>query len=112
MNAVRGVIGLIVVASLFVGRAVGAAHPAPPPAPAALSHEGRMPPGIDLTDLLGIDSTRPPASSDAAGEAPKVDVYGNEIQEAVGDYRVDRAGGMYESHSPDTEVPRLGPKIS
>jgi hypothetical protein len=111
MNAVRGVIGLIAVTSLFVGRAVGAAHPAPPPVPATLSHELRMPPGIDLTDLLGVEGT-PAGAADDALDMPRVDVYGNEIQEAVGDYRVDPTGGMYESHSPDTEVPHLGPKTS
>lgn len=109
MNAVRGVIGLIAVTSLFVGRAVGASHPAPPPVPAA--HELRLPPGVDLTDLLGLESLNPSASSETS-EPPQVDVYGNEIQEAVGDYRVDPTGGMYESHSPDTEVLHLGPKTS
>jgi hypothetical protein len=38
---------------------------------------------------------------------PKVDVLGNEIQDAVGDYRVDRQGEIYERHSPDTEVKKL-----
>jgi hypothetical protein len=109
MNAVRALIGLIAVTSLVVGRVVGAAHlpvPAPP-----VAHELRLAPGVDLTDLLGIDTSVPPADADRQ-EPPRVDVYGNEIQEAVGDYRVDPTGGMYESHSPDTEVARLGPKTS
>jgi hypothetical protein len=38
-----------------------------------------------------------------------VDVYGNEIEEAVGEYRVDGTGDLYETHAPDTEVTRLGP---
>jgi hypothetical protein len=38
---------------------------------------------------------------------PRIDVYGNEIQDAVGDYRVDPRGDVYENHAPDTEVPRL-----
>lgn len=38
---------------------------------------------------------------------PRVDVYGNEIEDAIGDYRIDPRGDVYESHSPDTEVPRL-----
>ena len=38
---------------------------------------------------------------------PRVDVYGNEIEDAIGDYRIDPRGDVYESHSPDTEVSRL-----
>lgn len=45
----------------------------------------------------------------AAEDAPRVDVYGNEIEEAVGEYRVDGTGDLYETHAPDTEVTRLGP---
>jgi hypothetical protein len=40
---------------------------------------------------------------------PRLDLYGNEIDEAVGDYRVDPAGDLYERHSPDTAVLTLGP---
>jgi len=41
-----------------------------------------------------------------------LDIYGNEIEDALGDYRIDPAGDVYELHSPDTEVPHLGPPIS
>jgi hypothetical protein len=43
------------------------------------------------------------------GAAPRVDLYGNEVHEAVGDYRVDRRGELYERHAPDTAVLRLRP---
>jgi hypothetical protein len=36
-----------------------------------------------------------------------VDRYGNRIEEAVGDYRVDPRGDIFERHSPATEIPRL-----
>ena len=39
----------------------------------------------------------------------QLDLYGNPISHAVGDYRVDPAGVTYETHSPDTTVARLGP---
>ena len=43
---------------------------------------------------------------------PLVDLNGNEIDEAVGDYRVDRAGELYERHAPDTAVLHLSdPRI-
>jgi hypothetical protein len=38
---------------------------------------------------------------------PRVDLNGNEIDDAVGDYRVDRRGEMYERHAPDTALLRL-----
>ena len=40
---------------------------------------------------------------------PRVDLYGNEISDAVGDYRVDGQGTIYEGHAPDTAVLKLGP---
>lgn len=42
---------------------------------------------------------------------PHFDLYGNEIEDAVGDYRIDPRGDVYERHSPDTEVPRLPPPV-
>jgi hypothetical protein len=41
----------------------------------------------------------------------RIDVFGNEVDEAVGDYRVDGRGDVYERHSPETEVPKLRPPI-
>ena len=41
-------------------------------------------------------------------EDPRVDLNGNEIDDAVGDYRVDRRGEMYERHAPDTALLHLG----
>jgi hypothetical protein len=49
-----------------------------------------------------------PGTSPVAAE-PRIDVYGNEIQDAVGDYRIDPRGDVYENHAPDTEVARLAP---
>ena len=40
---------------------------------------------------------------------PRLDIYGNQVFEAVGDYRVDPRGEIYERHAPDTAVLRLGP---
>jgi hypothetical protein len=37
-----------------------------------------------------------------------VDMYGNEVTDAVATYTFDRAGSLYELHSPQTELPRLG----
>ena len=40
--------------------------------------------------------------------APAVDAYGNEVNSAVAEYSLDDAGDLYELHSPQTELPRLG----
>ena len=37
-----------------------------------------------------------------------VDLYGNEVSDAVAKYTLDPAGSLYELHSPQTELPRLG----
>jgi hypothetical protein len=48
------------------------------------------------------------ADGDALSEETRrIDVYGNEIEAAFEDYRIDVGGEIYESHSPDTAVHRL-----
>jgi hypothetical protein len=36
-----------------------------------------------------------------------VDLYGNQVSDAVAKYELDATGGLYELHSPQTELPRL-----
>jgi len=36
------------------------------------------------------------------------DLYGNDVTPAVATYSLDAAGAVYELHSPQTEIPRLG----
>jgi hypothetical protein len=45
------------------------------------------------------------AQQDAADAA--VDLYGNEVTDAIATYSLDPAGSLYELHSPQTELPRL-----
>lgn len=40
-------------------------------------------------------------------EEDVVDLYGNEVTDAVAKYKLDATGSLYELHSPQTEVPRL-----
>ena len=50
-----------------------------------------------------------PASQRAFDEADGiVDLYGNEVSDAVARYTLDPAGSLYELHSPQTELTRLG----
>ena len=39
---------------------------------------------------------------------PNVDLNGNEVDDAVGDYRIDRHGELYERHAPDIALPHPG----
>ena len=61
-----------------------------------------------------VDGRTTTISDDRGNEGPAVrrhdyviDRYGNPIEEAVGDYRVDPRGAIFERHSPATEVLRL-----
>jgi hypothetical protein len=56
-------------------------------------------PRVDTTSVLDEMAT---------GATPRLDLNGNEIDDAVGDYRVDRRGELYERHAPDTALLRLG----
>jgi hypothetical protein len=76
---------------------------------AALTPQVKLPhvlpsrPMVAMHDLPGTtDSTR----QDPADNP--VDLYGNEVTDAVAKYKLDAAGTLYELHSPQTEVPHLG----
>ena len=58
------------------------------------------------TSVLDLGAAALPQRDDDWAE-PQVDLNGNEIDEAVGDYRVDRRGEMYERHAPDTALIHL-----
>ncbi len=52
---------------------------------------------------------QPPRLDTTAADDPDAatDVYGNEVTEAIAEYQLDAAGDLYETHSPQTELPRL-----
>lgn len=58
------------------------------------------------TTVIDDREERLPARVDDWPE-PRVDLNGNEIDDAVSDYRVDGRGEMYESHAPDTALLHL-----
>lgn len=60
-------------------------------------------PASDQVDLFpDVPDAR---SDDDDGMA---DLYGNEVTSAVAKYSYDATGSLYELHSPQTELPRLG----
>ncbi len=54
-----------------------------------------------------LAAPRGEVASDLNEEHAK-DVYGNEVTAAVATYEVDATGSLYELHSPQTQLPRLG----
>lgn len=70
-------------------------------------------PAIHTSSIFDVNAppilARDGEPADPETAEPRVDVNGNEVNDAVSDYRVDREGAMYERHAPDTELPRLGP---
>jgi hypothetical protein len=57
---------------------------------------------VTAPELLVTPTSRDGAPDDA------VDAYGNEVTDAVAQYTLDGAGTLYELHSPQVELPRLG----
>ena len=62
-------------------------------------------PAVYAAMPAGIDA---PADHRSDDESGAVDLYGNEVTDAIATYSVDPAGSLYELHSPQTELPRLG----
>jgi hypothetical protein len=63
-------------------------------------------PGPPTTSVIdSVTRTLPTRDDDWAD--PRIDLNGNEIDDAVSDYRVDRRGELYERHAPDTALLRL-----
>jgi hypothetical protein len=59
-------------------------------------------PSIDLLDVP-LDPVDGEPNEDEA-----TDAYGNRVTPAVATYQLDAAGTLYELHSPQTQLPRLG----
>jgi len=87
----------------------------------AAAHRRPASPSVASSIVAGTSATGRASSlslnSDALRQLlksaePHRDVYGNQIEDAITDYRIDSAGAVYERHSPETEVPRLGPPVS
>jgi hypothetical protein len=63
----------------------------------------RAPADIALSaDARGADGATPETAADGF-----VDLYGNEVTDAIATYTFDQTGSLYELHSPQTELPRL-----
>jgi hypothetical protein len=101
MIGLRIGIGVVWVLALLAGRAGW--HSGFASAIAATSAEITVPVAQTASEVAGAPSMEANDSAD-----PRVDLLGNEIEDAVADYRIDLGGGVYERHSPETAVPKLG----
>lgn len=60
---------------------------------------------LTATDGAVTPPRRPPAGD---RDSAILDLYGNEVNDAIATYTLDPGGSLYELHSPQTELPRLG----
>ena len=67
----------------------------------------RSQPARDIA-LAASDASPHPHRSATEGDGVAVDLYGNEVNDAIATYTLDPTGSLYELHSPQTELPRLG----
>ena len=90
---------LVIVAGAWSAGARSAAAATPRPAASA--------PAKPIAETSLTAEERDAAGHETDAIAPRVDLYGNEIEPAVTDYRVDFYGDVYERHSPDTALLEL-----
>ena len=81
------------------------------PRPVTRSHFAARPQKTPLADVRRTSLVSDTADGDVPGDdmPHNLDLYGNEVTDAVAKYRFDASGSLYELHSPQTEVPRLAP---
>jgi hypothetical protein len=93
-------LALIVMAMLFAAANMWTKHSA--------ARQMRMIRALVPGTTSVIDSvTRTLPTRDDDWADPRIDLSGNEVDDAVSDYRVDMRGEMYERHAPDTALLRL-----
>lgn len=101
MKAIYGGIGVVWVFSLLAGHVSQGMTKSF--AIAATSAEITVRPSSVFPGVINA----PPVEGGDSRDA-HVDIRGNEVERALADYRIDLSGGIYERHSPETAVVRLG----
>jgi hypothetical protein len=103
MTWIRVAVGLIWILSFFAGRiAWSSGGPSPITATSAEITDWTVP---VAGAAVGGSLVEP---DDSFGRLPRLDLFGNAIEEAIADYRIDLRGGVYERHAPDTAVQKRG----
>ena len=96
MRALRWILAAIWIAAFFTGRAVS-------------DVSGTVSDAAAQRQLnpAPVSNTAPTPRRQQPRKGPRIDLYGNPIDTAVTDYRVDPRGELYERHAPDTAVLKL-----
>jgi hypothetical protein len=101
MTSWRAAVAAIWLMSFFTGRELRV-----PDGPSSIAASAAEITGSPLPGEAGPDA--PQVEPDASdGEDPRTDLSGNEVEDAVADYRIDVRGTIYERHSPETAVRQL-----
>ena len=108
MTLLRVAIGVMWVLTFVAGRQWTESATALPNA--ATSADFTLPHAVPSGEVGEGSLVEPDDPYEAAD--PRYDLFGNEIEEAVADYRIDIRGGVYERHSPDTAVPKLASPVT
>lgn len=99
MSSLRLVLATFGGTLLLLGWGTGLWAPASPASAAAID-----PLSTSVSDIVADDER-----SDVEREHRLIDRYGNELERAVTDYRIDARGDVYERHSPQTALPEPAP---
>ena len=105
MKTVYGAVGILWLGSFFGGQHFPPSALTSPIA--SNSAEITVPPATGRGEVIEAPSLE---SGDSLGRY--TDILGNDVEPALADYRIDRGGEVYERHSPETAVPRLGSPTS
>lgn len=89
VNAVRLVVATIWITIVLVTRGIWTATALP----------------AEYPEMLGDSSISVGAPEANDYQRPRVDLYGNEVENAVVDYRIDDRGDLFERHAPRTALP-------
>ena len=96
------------VASTIAPLLAGCALFAAPLAAPGLTQDSTVETVFQYVASAADDTSAAPIDLITAEEGTRrVDLYGNEVSDAVSTYRFDEAGSLYEVHSPQTELPML-----
>jgi len=75
--------------------------------PCALLSRSHEPRACQVLEAPIDDDSSAVPDGDREEQRGAVDLYGNDVSDAVAKYSLDATGVLYEVHSPQTEIPRL-----
>ena len=74
----------------------------------SLSHRAARQATVKPASQVEIGTAYAPEKEPTDDSQGAIDLLGNDVNDAVARYRFDASGALYEVHSPQTEIPKLG----